>query len=111
MAIPHAQPGQAVDVLPLGAALAGASTHALFKARHLEVIRLVLRAGQSLPPHRVAGEITVHCLEGAIELGVDGQRIALRAGQLAYLPAQALHDVRAIEDASALVTIALAVGP
>lgn len=110
MAIPHAAPGQAVDVSPLGAALAEAGTHALFKARHLEVIRLVLRAGQSLPPHRVAGEITVHCLEGAIELGVDDRRVTLLAGQMAYLPAQAMHDVRAIEDASALLTIALAVG-
>lgn len=111
MAIPHAQPGQAVVVRPLGAALAEATTHALFKSHGLEVIRLVLRAGQSLPPHKVPGEITVHCLEGAIEVGVDGRRVALQAGQLTYLPGGAMHDVRATVDASALVTIALPGAP
>lgn len=111
MAIPHAQPGQAVEVRPLGAALADATTHALFKSRGLEVIRLVLRAGESLPPHKVPGEITVHCLEGAIEIGVDGRRVALQAGQLTYLPGGAVHDVRATADASALVTIALPGAP
>lgn len=108
MAIPHAQPGQAVEVRPLGPALAGTSTHALFKSRDLEVMRLVLRGGQSLPPHKVAGEITIHCLEGTIDVGIDGRTVSLRAGELTYLPGGAVHDVRARTDASALVTIALA---
>jgi len=108
MAIPHAQPGQAVEVRPLGAALAGTGTHALFKSRDLEVMRLVLRAGQSLPPHKVPGEITIHCLEGALDVGIDGRTVTLRAGELTYLPGGAVHDVRATADASALVTIALA---
>ena len=110
MAIPHAQPGQAVEVRPLGAALAGTGTHALFKSRDLEVMRLVLRAGQSLPPHKVPGEITIHCLEGALDVGIDGRTVTLRVGELTYLAGGAVHDVRATEDASALVTIALTVG-
>ena len=45
MAIPHAQPGEVIDVRPLGPALAGAMTTALVKTESLEVIRLVIPRG------------------------------------------------------------------
>jgi len=107
MAIPHAHPGQAVDVRPLGAALARTQTTALFKSADLEVIRLVLTAGKGLPPHRVAGEITVQCIEGRLEVTVEGRPQVLDAGQLLYVAGGVTHGVVALEDASALVTIAL----
>ncbi len=107
MAIAHAQPGQPVDVSPLGPRLAGEKTVALFKSEQLEVIRLVLQAGKALPPHKVPGEITIHCLEGRMAVGADGTQHVLAAGQLLYLGGDVLHDVRALEDASALVTIVL----
>jgi quercetin dioxygenase-like cupin family protein len=107
MAIPHAVPGQAVDVKPFGARLANEQTVALFKSEDLEVMRLVLRAGKSLPPHKVPGEITVQCIEGALDVTVDGESHVLRAGQLLYLMGAVLHGVTALEDSSALVTVAL----
>lgn len=107
MAIAHALPGQAVDVQPLGSSLATEKTTALFKSRDLEVMRLVLLAGKSLPPHKVPGEITVHCVEGALDVKAAGKSHVLRAGQLLYLPGDVLHSVTALEDASALVTVAL----
>ena len=66
MAIPHARPGEVVGVRPLGAALKEAKTGTLIKTETLEVIRLVLPAGKQIPPHQVAGEITVQCLEGRV---------------------------------------------
>ena len=107
MALTHALPGQVVDVAPLGARLAHETTIALFKSRDLEVLRLVLRAGKSLPPHKVPGEITVQCVEGRIDVTVDGASHVLHAGQMLYLAGGAVHGVVALEDASALVTIAL----
>ncbi|MBK8528138.1 MAG: cupin domain-containing protein [Rubrivivax sp.] len=107
MAIEHAQPGQAVDVRALGSRLPTEKTIALFKSHDLEVMRLVLAAGKSLPPHKVPGEITVQCIEGSIDVTVDGKSHVLRAGQLLYLPGNVLHGVVALEDASALVTVAL----
>lgn len=107
MALPHAAPGQAIDVRPLGSRLAGAKTVALFKSEDLEVMRLVLQAGRSLPPHKVPGEITVQCLEGVLDVTADAQSHVLRAGQLLYLQGGVLHAVTALEDASALVTVAL----
>lgn len=107
MAIPHALPGQVVEVQPLGPRLAREKTVALFKAQDLEVMRLVLPAGRSLPPHKVPGEITVQCIEGAIDVTADGQSHVLQAGQLLYLSGGVMHGVTALQDASALVTVAL----
>ena len=107
MAIPHANSGEAIDVRPLGARLRSEKTVALFKSEHLELMRLVLPAGKSLPPHKVSGEITVQCIEGRIDVTAEGKSHVLHAGQLLYLSGNVLHGVVALEDASALVTVAL----
>ena len=107
MAIPHASSGQIVDIHPADGTLPSAKSFALFKSEQLEVIRLVLPAGKSFPPHRVAGEITVQCLDGRIDISVDDISQVLRAGQLMYVAAGVLHGLVGIEDSSALVTIVL----
>lgn len=48
----------------LGASLRGAKTTALFKSVQFEVIRIVLRAGKSIPRHKVPGEVIIQCMEG-----------------------------------------------
>lgn len=107
MAIPHATPGQLIDVRPFGLRLQSEKTTALFKSEQLEVIRLVLQAGKSLPPHSVAGEITIQCIEGRINVTVSSQSHLLEAGEMLFLARSASHGVVAIEDSSALVTIVL----
>jgi quercetin dioxygenase-like cupin family protein len=107
MAISHAVSGEPIDIQPLGAQLASTKTSALFKSEDLEVIRLVLLAGKSFPPHKVAGEITIQCIEGRIDVTAEGRSHVLAAGQLLFLAAGVVHDVAALENASALVTIAL----
>jgi quercetin dioxygenase-like cupin family protein len=107
MAISHAQSGQVIDLQPLGTRLHSEKTVALFKAQDLELMRLVLPRGKSMPAHKVAGEITVQCIEGRIDITVEGHSHVLSAGQLLYLSGGVLHGVVALEDASALVTIAL----
>ena len=82
-------------------------TSALFKSNDLEVMRVVLLAGRSLPPHKVAGDITIHCLEGRLAIELEAATVTLDAGQLVFLAGGATHGVTAITDASALVTIAL----
>ena len=107
MAIPHATPGQAIDILPAADAADGARTVALFKSRDLEVMRLVLPAGKSLPPHKVAREITIQCVSGALAVNTVAGRHELKAGQLLFLDREAMHDVQALEDVTALVTVVL----
>lgn len=107
MALPHASSGQVVDILSSEGTLPSPNSFALFKSEQLEVMRVVLPAGKAFPPHRVAGEITVQCLDGRIDFSIDGVSQELRAGQLLHLKAGVPHGLVGIEDASALVTIVL----
>jgi quercetin dioxygenase-like cupin family protein len=107
MAIPHSMPGEVVDVRPLGPALASTRTHALFKSDDLEVIRLVVAAGQELPAHSVVGDITLQCIEGSAEISCNAGLRRLAAGQLMYLSGGDMHGLRGVQDASLLLTIAL----
>lgn len=105
MALQHARPGQPIDVSPLGDALAQSATHAILKTQSLELIRVVLRAGQALPPHKVYGEMTLMCIEGDVELDLAGSACELRPSQVVLFPAQAEYAVRAVRDSSLLMTV------
>ena len=106
MALPHAQSGQIIDISPLGSGLRSAVSTALFKADDLEVMRLVLLSGKGIPPHKVAGEVTIQCIEGVVEVSSDEVQ-TLEAGKMMYLRGDEVHSLRAIENASMLVTIFL----
>lgn len=105
MAIPHAQPGEVIDVRPLEAKLATTKTSTLFKSKQIEVIRVVMIAGKVLSEHQAPGAITVHCLEGKIAFTVLGQTRELTAGQMLCLEAEEPHSVQCLEDASFLLTL------
>jgi quercetin dioxygenase-like cupin family protein len=105
MTIPHAKPGEVVDVRPLGPALASAQTATLLRAEQVEVRRLVVPAGKEIPEHQARGEIVVHCLEGKVAYTAFGKEHVLEAGTLFYLPTGEPHSVKGIEDASLLLTI------
>ena len=107
MAIPHAKPGEVVDVRPLGPALASAQTKALVRTAQVEVIRLVVPAGKEIEEHKAKGEIVVQCLEGRIAFTAFGRTQNLEAGELLYLPPSEPHMVKGIENASLLLTILL----
>lgn len=107
MAIAHAASGQIVDVHPPADRLSEARTVALFKTEGLEVMRLIMPAHKTMPSHRVRGEITIHCLEGEIDLDMDGQSQRMKAGQLVWLEGNVDHALTAVRDSSLLVTIVL----
>jgi quercetin dioxygenase-like cupin family protein len=105
MAIQHAEPGDIIDVKPLGDALAHSTTRALIKTKRFEVLRMVLPAGKSIGEHQAKGEIIVHCIEGHIIFTTLGKNQALQAGQMLYLPAGEPHSLQAIEPSSVLLTL------
>jgi len=107
MAIPHAAPGQVIDIKPLGESIAEHTTRALFKTRVLEVIHMVLPAKKAIPEHKVAGEITVQCLEGRIMFTALGKSQELRSGQMLYLNGNEPHSLESIEESTVLLTILL----
>jgi quercetin dioxygenase-like cupin family protein len=107
MAIPHARPGEVVDVRPLGSALMSAQTKTLVRAEQVEVIRLVVPAGKEIEEHKAKGEIIVQCLEGRVAFTAFGKTQNLDAGKLLYLPTGEPHTVKGIANASLLLTILL----
>lgn len=106
MAIPHANPGDVIDVRPLGAELAHTKTQTLLKSDRIEVIRLVMMTGKELAEHKAPSDITVHCLEGRLAFTAHGKTVELTAGQMLFLTAGEPHGIRCLEDASFLLTIA-----
>ena len=107
MSVPHANPGEVVDVSPLGAALATTPTRTLVKTEAVTVVRMVVPAGKEIPTHTAKGELIVQCLEGKIAFTALGMTQELIAGQLLYLAAGDSHSVKCIEHASFLLTILL----
>jgi nucleotide-binding universal stress UspA family protein/quercetin dioxygenase-like cupin family protein len=107
MPVPHARPGEIVDVRPFGADLLSTKTNALVKTKDVEVIRMVVPAGKEIPMHQVKGELIVQCLEGRIEFTAVGRTQILETGRIFYLPKHEAHSIKGLEDASLLVTILL----
>jgi len=100
-----ASPGDPIDVRPLGSALVSAHTRTLVRTTAVEVVRLIVLAGQEIRQHRSKGETIVHCLEGRVAVTALGKTQPLEAGQLLELPAGEPHALKGIEDASLLLTI------
>ncbi|SFN10072.1 cupin domain-containing protein [Variovorax sp. OV329] len=107
MAIAHAVSGEVVDLLAPGGVTTPDKTLALFKAKDLEVMRIVLPAGKRVPDHSVPGSITVQCLGGQVELFLPHQTAVLSAGQFAYVGGGVPHGLHALKDSDLLVTIAI----
>jgi nucleotide-binding universal stress UspA family protein/quercetin dioxygenase-like cupin family protein len=110
-ATPEAEPestaksGEPIDVRPLGTALRLAHTRRLVRTARVEVVRLIVRAGQGIPAHTSQGEILVHCLEGRVDFTALGTTQTLESGTLVHLPAGAPHALQGIEDTSLVLTI------
>jgi quercetin dioxygenase-like cupin family protein len=82
----------------------------LVKEGSLRVTLVALRAGGALEPHKAEGPISVHVLEGDVELTADGRTWSLEPGGLLALDAGVTHDVRSSRGALFLLTVAMPVG-
>ena len=105
MAIPHALPGQPVDLRPTADAPSEARTIALAKNEAFEAIRLMIPGGHEVARHQVAGMITFQCLEGRIAFTARGDTRELRAGHWLFLESNEPHSLVGLEDSTALLTI------
>lgn len=105
MALQHAASGERI------ALLAHIDPHyasvALAKTPHMELIRLQLQKGKSMPMHSVEGEITLQCLQGEIECVAHGRSTTLHPMDMLFLAGGEPHAINAIQDCVALLTILL----
>lgn len=105
MALKHAKAGEIVDVSPLGPQLKNSRTAAIVKTEAFEAVRLVVGAGTSIPAHKVPGQITLHCLEGRVEIGLANSQVELGPNDWIYLNGGEPHSLHGLEDSSLLLTI------
>lgn len=113
MALKHAQPLEVIALHDADRRGGEPVSSSLLKTSSLQLMRVVLPAGQALPEHRVPGELTVQCLEGEATLSMSGRTCRLRAGELVVLPGGEAHAVRAHADSMLLLTLVrgLSAGP
>lgn len=97
------QPAKLLDLRARGSA----KTKTLLKTSELELVRLVVAAGNEIPSHRTPGPLTIQCLEGKIRISFDGRSEELAAGQALYLPAAAEHSLVGIENTALLLSIVM----
>ncbi len=102
---PTAKPGDIIDAKPLGPALVSAHTQTLVRTPALELVRLIVRAGQEVQEHKTKGELIVQCLEGRVAVTALGKSQILEAGKLLNVPAGEPHALKGLENASLLLTI------
>ncbi len=107
MSTSHAASGELIDISALPEGGEASDSKTLVRADHIEVFRLVLPAGKILQEHTAAGSMTIQCLTGLVELDAHGRTQTLRPETLVYLADAQPHAVRALEDASLLITIFL----
>lgn len=107
MALHHLASGEIANLLHQGGDALSTQSVALFKSDQMEVIRLRLPLGRTMPMHQVAGEITVQCLEGMLDFETPEGVQRVQAGQLLFLRGGVPHSLLAVEDASVLLTIVL----
>ncbi len=105
MSLPHAKPGDIIDIRPLHERLSGAFSTAIIRTDYLELIRTVLHAGRSVPEHIVDGDMTIQCIEGLLAVQAGTTTQILGAGEMLLIAAHTPYLLRAQIDCSALMTI------
>ncbi len=63
--------------------------------------------GSRLPEHAVEGTVTIHVLDGDVEVETDEEIHRLEDNQVLILAPHIEHDVRALEETRLLVTVHL----
>lgn len=104
MALNHAKSGEIVNLLHSPQASEPVS-QALVSVPRLELMRLVLKAGKTVPSHAVAGPITIYCHQGSIKVQVENAWQTMHDNDLMYLEGDAAHALQALSDSVVLVTI------
>jgi quercetin dioxygenase-like cupin family protein len=105
MSLPHAHSGDVISVRPFGNKLKQAISSALVSNDKVEVMRLVLEAGKTIPAHELTGEVTIQCLEGTVELRMPQRVQQLEQGEMVYLDGGVPRALHATQDSSVLMTL------
>ncbi|TXH94615.1 MAG: hypothetical protein E6Q72_05830 [Pseudomonas sp.] len=104
MALHHAHSGEVIGLLDHSQTPA-LQSQAIVSTPELEVMLLCLRAGKEIPPHAVAGSLTLLCLQGRVEVQAHGRWQAMGVHDHMYLAGHVEHALRAPTGAVLLVNL------
>lgn len=105
MALHHAKPGELVDLTKWPRALDEQQSHTLIANDALQLSRLVLQKGETLPEHAISSTTIIQCVSGLLELGTTRATQSIGPGQLVYLEANDPHSLTGLEESIVLLTI------
>lgn len=80
-------------------------TKVILETSFSKEIRILLKAGQVMKEHKSAFPITIHILQGIVDIGVQGETARMIAGDILALEGTILHDLKAIENSIVRLTI------
>lgn len=97
---------QIINVQPWGDTLRQHQTESIGHFQQVELVRLVVRTGERLPPHRAASLVTLQSLEGETLVLREGvEPLRLTPGLLVCLAKNEVHTLEGVRDGSLLMTI------
>lgn len=79
----------------------------IFKTSTIRVVVVTMLEGGELQEHTAPGPITIHALEGSIDVTVEGKSNVLDAGEIIALAPGVRHAVRCLRDGAFLLTIGI----
>ena len=82
----------------------------LFHRGPVTQVLFSFESGGHLERHRARGLVTIHVLEGALNVQADGRDHPLQAGEVLILDPDVAHDVRAPKLAAMLLTVHMETG-
>lgn len=84
----------------------GRNSKTLVKYADFRVVLMAFKAGAHLDEHQAAGRISVQTVIGHVRMRASGRTFSLPAGSVLALDRATVHDLEALEDSAALLTIA-----
>ena len=97
--------GEVVSLSSLGTDMDSGTTYALVKTEDMEVIRMVIPEGKTIPEHNVKGQLSLQCLEGEIEFNFDGKTVKMKEDDWICLDKETMHSLTPITHSVLLLTI------
>lgn len=84
----------------------GRNARTLVKYDDFRVVLTALTSGTRMPGHQTEGRVTIHTVDGHIQVRAEGRTFDMPAGSVLALDRGIQHDVEALADSAFLITIA-----
>jgi len=80
-------------------------TKVLLETSFSKEIQILMKVGQMMKEHKSPYPILIHLLEGNIGLGVQGQKLIMKGGDIIALDGDIPHDLTANENSIVRLTL------